>query len=183
MKISNTKKGFTLIEVLVVVAIISLLASVVVAGLTDARGGAKNSKRNELARQYVTALGIYHNEYGSYPSRESNNTTNVCLGSGYTSGCRVWGPHSQDDTINGQIDEFIPGIPASLDVTTVNTIEDGVVSFSGIAYKCTDENCINYELSWIVEGSGSDADCFGGAEKISITTDDSLSICRYSTES
>jgi prepilin-type N-terminal cleavage/methylation domain-containing protein len=181
MKISNTKKGFTLIELLVVVSIIALMASVVVAGLSDARGGAKNSKRNELARQYVTGLGLYHGEYGSYPSRDSDNTVPVCLGSGYTSGCYVWGPHTQSTIINEQIDEFVPSTPGSLDVTTVNTTNDGVISFSGLAYKCTDENCINYELSWVVEGTGSDAECFGGSEKISITDDDSLSICRYST--
>jgi prepilin-type N-terminal cleavage/methylation domain-containing protein len=182
MKNLNTQKGFTLIELLVVVSIIALLASVVVAGLTDARGGAKNSKRNELARQYVTGLGLYHGEYGSYPERESNNTTRVCLGEGYTGGeCYVWGSHDQDQSVNDQISEFVPGAPPSTEVTTVLT-DQGTRSFWGMAYKCTDENCMNYELSWVVEGGGSDAECFGGAERTPMTSDNSLAICTYSTE-
>jgi len=184
MKILNSQKGFTLIELLVVVSIISLLASVVVAGLTDARGGAKNAKRNELARQYVTGLGLYHGEYGSYPEMQGDNP--VCLGKGYPIfRCNVWGinaSHNEADSVNEQISEFVPGTPPSLDVTTVNTIENGTVSFWGLAYKCTDENCLNYELSWVVEGSGSDAECFGGAERTPMTNDNSLAICTYSTE-
>lgn len=182
MKISNSQKGFTLIELLVVVSIIALLASIIVAGLADARGGAKNNKRNELARQYVTALGLYHGEYGSYPESCDgcgDNTTRVCLGDGYPGGsCYVLGEHDQNTTINNQIDEFIPAIPASLETTTATT-NDGTYTFSGISYKCTDANCVNYELSWVVEGSGSDAECFGGSTKDSLSS--RIAICTYST--
>ncbi len=178
MKRNKIQNGFTLIELLVVVAIIALLASIIVAGLVDSRGGAKNNKRNELVRQYTTAFALYHGENGSYPESCkgcSDNTTNVCLGTGYEGGnCYVLGAHSQSTNINTQISEFVPGPPPSLESTTA-----GGHNFQGIAYKCTDSNCINYEMSWILEGSGSDAECFGGAEKISSTG--RVSICKYSS--
>lgn len=179
MKKNNLQKGFTLIELLMVVSIIALLSSVVVAGLTDARGGAKNSKRNELARQYVTALGLYHGEYGYYPKQDSNNTednTNlICLGSGYPDGdCYIEGPHEQNTNVNNAISEFAPNTPASLEKTVVGENE-----FFGISYRCLDEVCSQYEMNWIVEGGGSSANCFGGAEKASLSG--SIGRCTYST--
>jgi prepilin-type N-terminal cleavage/methylation domain-containing protein len=121
---TNTKKGFTLIEILVVVAIISILASVVVAALVDARAGARNSKRNELARQYVTSLGLYYGEYGSYPTGgctvgEENggncsSISYVCLGDSYPEdSCFVRGKHDENLLVNSQISEFAPGTPSS----------------------------------------------------------------------
>lgn len=183
MKNLNTQKGFTLIELLVVVSIIGLLASVVVAALTDARGGAKNNKRTEIAKQYVIGLSLYHGEYGSYPECDDCEPENdrFCLGSGYPGdSCFIWGVHGENSTINSQIEEFVPGLPASLESTTAET-EDGTYNFFGISYKCTDANCIGYEISWIVEGSGADAECFGGAEKEPLS--DRIAICTYTTES
>ncbi len=170
--ISNTKKGFTLIELLVVVSIIALLSSVVVAALSDAREGAKNNKRNELVRQYVTALGLYHGEYGKYPG---NNTTRYCLGSGYPSGnCYVVGSHTENLAVNNALTEFAPGMPASLESTNA-----GGNTFLGIAYSCLTSDCEDYKLEWVVKGSGSSAECFGGATKTNSTGD--LGICTYST--
>jgi prepilin-type N-terminal cleavage/methylation domain-containing protein len=178
MKKMQTKKGFTLIEILVVVAIISLLAAIIVAGLTDARSGAKNNKRNEIARQYVIALGLYQGEYGQYPEigpDSVNNTTRVCLGTGYPGGnCYILGGHSQNPAINTAISEFIPGTPASLDTTTAAN-----QPFWGISYKCIEINCLDYEISWVVEGGGSDAQCFGGATKDSLNSE--IGICTYSS--
>lgn len=177
MKNINTKKGFTLIELLVVVSIIALLSSVIVAGLTDARGGAKNAKRNELARQYVTGLGLYHGEYGQYPETSGDNTGRFCLGSGYPGAtCYIEGEHDQNVALNTAISEFVPGAPASLETTSA-----GGLTFWGISYRCLEENCENYALTWIVEGSGSDSECFGGAEKTSLNESGSVSMCVYAT--
>lgn len=181
MKKNNLQKGFTLIELLMVVSIIALLSSVVVAGLTDARGGAKNSKRNELARQYVTALGLYHGEYGYYPKQDPNNgednTDLICMGSGYPNGdCYIEGNHEQNTNVNTAISEFAPGTPASLEKTVSSGLE-----FFGISYRCLDEVCSQYELNWIVEGGGSSANCFGGAVKVSLS--DNVGRCTYSTSS
>jgi prepilin-type N-terminal cleavage/methylation domain-containing protein len=174
----NSQKGFTLIELMVVVSIIALLSSIVIVGLNDARSGAKNSKRNETARQYITALGIYHNEYGNYPEQtpgSENNTTNVCLGNGYpNASCYVIGSHDQNTNVNNQISEFIPGIPASLEKTVSGTTE-----FYGISYKCLEAECLNYSISWVLEGSGSNASCFGGASELVLNS--RIKICTYST--
>ena len=142
------------------------MASIVVAALTDAREGARNNRRNEMARQYVTALELYFSENGTFPdggctdSDVCDPVTYVCLGDGYPAGtCYIWGAHSENSTVNTQLSEYAPAMPPLLDEAV-----SGATTFLGAAYGCLDETtCKGYRLSWVLEGEGSDADCFGGA--------------------
>lgn len=175
--------GFTLIELLIVVSIIALLASIVLAVLVDARTGAKNNKRNELAKQYVTALALYHSEYGTYPtggctdSESCESIVYVCLGDGYPADdCYVHGEHSENATVNTQLSPFFESMPALTDGAIA-----GGQTFFGAAYGCLDLNtCKGYRLSWILEGEGSDAECFGGSEENDLG---SISICTFTAGS
>ncbi|PKM91825.1 hypothetical protein CVU82_01300 [Candidatus Falkowbacteria bacterium HGW-Falkowbacteria-1] len=73
--ISNTKKrGFTLIELLVVIAIIGILATLAVVALQQARQNARDSKRIADMKQVQTALELFFNENGRYPTTEEWNS-------------------------------------------------------------------------------------------------------------
>ncbi len=179
----NLKKGFTLIELLVVVSIISIISSIVVAVLVDAKIGAKNNRKNELVAQYITALSLYYGEYGEYPEggcTDCAEPTYVCLGDDYISDrCFIFGIepedyHNENSTVNTQISEFIPGLPSSLDESI-----HGGKTFVGITYGCTDENCNQYEVSWVLEGEGNDASCYGGASE---TPFGPIKICTFATQ-
>lgn len=62
------QKGFTLIELMVVIAIIGLLSSIVLASLTEARSKARDSKRVSEMRNVEKALQIYAlNNNGAVP--------------------------------------------------------------------------------------------------------------------
>ena len=63
----KNNKGFTLIEMLVVVAIIGLLSSVVVVGLGSARQNARDARRISDIRQIQNALEVYYSSAQSYP--------------------------------------------------------------------------------------------------------------------
>jgi prepilin-type N-terminal cleavage/methylation domain-containing protein len=176
----NKILGFTLIEILMVVAIIAVIASVTVAVLNGARDGARNANRNEIARQYIIALGLHHNSFGTYPTGGctaggeacSNDAVWVCLGNQPTDNCFVFENHSENSTVNAQIQQFIPGLPAIVDpVVTV----DG--TFTGLAYGCIDGDCDSYSLSWVLEGE--DAECYGGATKVEAAA---ASFCTFSTD-
>jgi len=61
-------RGFTLVEILVVISIISLLSSVVFASVNSARAKARDAKRASDLRQIATALEFYYDTNGSYPA-------------------------------------------------------------------------------------------------------------------
>lgn len=66
------KSGFTLIEVLIVVAIIGILASVVLVGLGASRGRARDSRRIADLHQTQNALELYYTKNGAYPPSQAS---------------------------------------------------------------------------------------------------------------
>ena len=79
-------RGFTLVELLVVVAIIGLLATLSVLALGSARVRARDAKRLSDIKTVQTALELYHNDQGRYPvGRPSIPSANIELGSGEAS--------------------------------------------------------------------------------------------------
>lgn len=59
--------GFTLIEMLIVVAIIGILASIVIIGIGPAQKKGRDSRRATDLRETQTALELYFNKFGIYP--------------------------------------------------------------------------------------------------------------------
>ena len=80
MKQTLTKRpdrGFTLIELLVVIAIIAVLAALILAALSSAQKGARDSQRKSDASQYQKALIQYYNAQSPvrYPGTGATGTT------------------------------------------------------------------------------------------------------------
>jgi prepilin-type N-terminal cleavage/methylation domain-containing protein len=73
MKLNWDRKGFTLIEILIVVAIIGILASVVLVGLGPVQRRGRDARRISDLRQIQTALELYYNINGSYPAPAGGN--------------------------------------------------------------------------------------------------------------
>ena len=64
---SNNRGGFTLIEILIVIAILGLLASIVLVGLGGARAKARDARRIADLRGVQNALEVYYSARGQYP--------------------------------------------------------------------------------------------------------------------
>jgi len=61
------QKGFTIIELLVVISVISLVASVIMTTLSTARAKGRDARRIADLRQIVNALNLYYQNNGVYP--------------------------------------------------------------------------------------------------------------------
>jgi len=67
------KKGFTLIEMLIVIAIIGILASMVIVSLGPSQAKARDAKRMSDLRQIQNMLEIYYTANGGYPSSNGSS--------------------------------------------------------------------------------------------------------------
>ncbi len=67
-RLRSKQQGFTLIELMVVITIIGLLASTVLASLSNSRAAARDATRVQAAKELQKALELYRNANGgNYP--------------------------------------------------------------------------------------------------------------------
>lgn len=71
----KAKRGFTLIEILLVLAIIGMLAGVAIVSLVGTREGAKIDSTKAMLSSIETALETYNMHVSHYPSEEEGNLT------------------------------------------------------------------------------------------------------------
>lgn len=74
----NKIKGFTVVELLVVISIIGVLASVILTNLDNARGLARDAVRILDMREIQTGLALYYFKNNTFPPA----ITDTCTGAG-----------------------------------------------------------------------------------------------------
>ena len=102
----KTQKGFTLVEILIVVVILGILAAIVIPQFTDASAQANESRMNtdlQTLRSQIELYKIQHN--GLTPVTTSNATFSACLTSrtdidGTINPAGDYGPYMQEIPTN-----------------------------------------------------------------------------------
>lgn len=124
------KLGFTLVELLVVVSLIGVLSTLVLANLNSARERARDAQRKSDLRNIQTALRLYYNDTGGYPTASGGNIV-AC------SGTCTWG----QPWINGT-------------VTYMGTLPKDPLSSQYYIYTYVDSD--NYTLEACLENKSDD---------------------------
>jgi len=75
----NKNKGFTFIEMLIVVAIIGILASIVLVGLGSFRNRGRDTRRVADLRETQNGLELYYTKNGIYPAATTWQELSVAL--------------------------------------------------------------------------------------------------------
>jgi general secretion pathway protein G len=70
-----SKKGFTLVEILIVVFIIGLLSSIVLVGLGSFRARGRDARRIADLHSMQNALELYFSKAGIYPDMTANSAS------------------------------------------------------------------------------------------------------------
>lgn len=74
------QKGFTIVELLIVIVIIGILAAITVVAYNGIQQRADNTRRIAAAKDWQKLIVAYTSQNGAYPSSSLNNHT--CLGTG-----------------------------------------------------------------------------------------------------
>lgn len=86
-KYGKVRSGFTLVEILVVIAIIGILSSIVLASMSGARSKGRDTKRISDVKQLQLALQLYYDGNNSvYPPKATDGTVSAALAPLVTTG-------------------------------------------------------------------------------------------------
>jgi type II secretion system protein G len=100
----NKKIGFTLVEILVAIAIIGILATVLLANFQGIRARARDAQRKRDLNEVRTALRLYYNDNQAYP----NNNASGQINEGCSTNPCSWGSGVLEDYM-----EQLPNDPLS----------------------------------------------------------------------
>jgi len=138
------QKGFTIVELLIVIVVIGILAAIVITTYSGIQAKARNAKRQTDIQSLQTQFEAYFSQSGHYPSLTDVN------GSAW----RTANMASLD--VNAMIDPSSGETTANAALVTAPAAKEysyAVTDSSGNSCEATDTNCAKYTLTATFEGT------------------------------
>jgi prepilin-type N-terminal cleavage/methylation domain-containing protein len=152
---TSTKRGFTLVELLVVISIIGLLSSTVLAAVNSARVKADNAARLTAMQEYKKAFDYIYDADGKYPYVAGGF---VCIGDFSPDQCDL-GLVSEDPAINASIERYLKFRTPLKSIASAGYLNDGPLYGYYCGIGCA------YDLQWTMNG---DASCGFGITGVQV---------------
>lgn len=152
--LKNKSKGFTIIELLVVVAVILIIASLVMVSLEESRQKSRNAARATQISEYQKAFNLYWTGTGVYPCSgncpSGTQVQSICLGdyspAGYGNG-NCWSGEQEERIAfaNHFIPQYMSQMPQA------ETRAFGTNGYTGMLYQVTNSGR-TYRILYFMEG-------------------------------
>jgi len=120
------RKGFTIVELLIVIVVIGILAAITIVSYNGISGLAENAKTLSAVATYRRALGLYAVEHHAYPIN-----TSACLGNAYANNVCWDGQFSPNATLNSGLLQYIGNLPMPSTLSLSNNSLGGTLFHNG----------------------------------------------------
>lgn len=133
----NNAKGFTIIELLVVISIIGLLSTISVVALNGARKKSRDAKRVGDVKQIQTALELAFNDGNAYPTEASAITLGTSTDDILCYNTAAAKPAFQADTTGCDTGKIYLGLVPAAPTPAATPAGYSYISASGSTYTIT----------------------------------------------
>ena len=163
---NNRAYGFTIVELLIVIVVIAILATLGFLSYTNIQQRAHNTQIISAVNAYQKALQLYASEKGTYPVSSDAPAYGICLGDGYADPCwsGISGTYSTNATLDTVLGAYMSGKPT---ITPKYYAEGSQDTRSGIVY-FRNEPTGNRSISYILEGGSQPCSISGATIQASL---------------
>ena len=137
----SSQKGFTIVELLIVIVIIGILAALVLNTFADSQKRARDTQRTTDISALATQLEVYYNDHGAYPQFSQINSL---------ASAKAAFPGLSEDALDA------PSNATTDTFDLQSSVSGGISQYGYVALTGTDpcdENdaCTSFTLSWTKE--------------------------------
>ncbi len=141
ISLKNKQKGFTIVELLIVIVVIGILAAIVIVTFTGVQKKARDSDRKSDVNAISGLLEVYFADKGQYPTLSNLNSANAAVGD--------WRFDNMKDLKDALI--TAPGGTAALVSGAGTTSSYGYVTIPGACDNSVGNECTGYILTGTLE--------------------------------